>query len=65
MERVFLVLLMKIKKIKFFGISLNNNINEATKIINEFEPSFVYIEDTEPWKILLTIKSERYLNQWR
>ena len=33
-------------KLNLFGISLNNNINEATKIINEFEPSFVYIEDT-------------------
>ena len=33
-------------KLNLFGISLNNNINEATKIINEFEPSFIYIEDT-------------------
>ena len=33
-------------ELNLFGISLNNNINEATKIINEFEPSFIYIEDT-------------------
>ena len=33
-------------KLNLFGISLNNNINEATKIINEFEPSFIHIEDT-------------------
>jgi len=33
-------------KLNLFGISLNNDINEATKIINEFEPSFIYIEDT-------------------
>ena len=32
-------------KLNLFGISLNNNINEATKIINELEPSFIYIED--------------------
>ena len=43
-------------KLNLFGISLNNNINEATKIINEFEPSFIYIEDKD-WKILLIIKN--------
>ena len=31
-------------KLNLFGISLNNNLNVANKIIDDFNPSFIYIE---------------------
>ena len=32
-------------KLNLFGISLNNNLNTANKIIDDFNPSFIHIED--------------------
>ena len=49
-------------KLNLFGISLNNNINEATKIINEFEPSFIYIEDKDAFDNQKESKEIIYLN---
>ena len=34
-------------KLNLFGISLNNNIGVAKKIIDDFNPSFIYIEDKD------------------
>ena len=34
-------------ELNLFGISLNNNLNVANKIINDFNPSFIYIEDKD------------------
>ncbi len=34
-------------KLNLFGISLNNNLNTANKIIDDFNPSFIHIEDKD------------------
>ena len=49
-------------KLNLFGISLNNNLNIANKIIDDFNPSFVYIEDKDTFDNQKESKEIIYLN---
>ena len=49
-------------KLNLFGISLNNNLNVANKIINNFNPSFIYIEDKDTFDNQKESKEIIYLN---
>ena len=48
--------------LNLFGISLNNNLNLANKIIDDFNPSFVYIEDKDTFDNQKESKEIIYLN---
>jgi len=49
-------------KLNLFGISLNNNLNVTNKIIDDFNPSFIYIEDKETFDNQKESKEIFYLN---
>jgi len=49
-------------KLNLFGISVNNNLNIANKIIDDFNPSFVYIEDKDTFDNQKESKEIIYLN---
>ena len=49
-------------ELNLFGISLNNNLNVANKIIDDFNPSFIYIEDKDTFYKQKESKEKIYLN---
>ena len=49
-------------KLNLFGISLNNNLNTANKIIDDFNPSFIHIEDKDTFDNQKESKEIIYLN---
>ncbi len=49
-------------KLNLFGISLNNNLNTANKIIDDFNPSFIHIEDKDTFDNQKASKEIIYLN---
>ena len=49
-------------KSNLFGISLNNNLNTANKIIDDFNPSFIHIEDKDTFDNQKASKEIIYLN---
>ena len=61
-ESVLSVINENKSKLNLFGISLNNNLNIANKIIDDFNPSFVYIEDKDTFDIQKESKEVIYLN---
>ena len=60
-ESVLSVINENKSKLNLFGISLNNNLMIANKIIDDFNPSFVYIEDKDTL-IIKNLKTVIYLN---
>ena len=61
-ESVLSVINENKSKLNLFGISLNNNLNLANKIIDDFNPSFVYIEDKDTFDNQKESKEIIYLN---
>ena len=61
-ESVLSVINENKSKLNLFGISLNNNLNIANKIIDDFNPSFVYIEDKDTFDNQKESKEIIYLN---
>jgi len=61
-ESVLSVINENKSKLNLFGISLNNNLNIANKIIDDFNPSFVYIEDKDTFENQKESKEIVYLN---
>ncbi len=49
-------------KLNLFGISLNNNIGATKKIIDDFNPSFIYIEDKDAFNNKTEFKETIYLH---
>ena len=47
-------------KLNLFGISLNNNLNTANKIIDDFNPSFIHIEDKDTFDQFLKLLKAEY-----
>ena len=58
-ESVLSVINENKSKLNLFGISLNNNLNTANKIIDGFNPSFIHIEDKDTFCLLYTSPSPR------
>ena len=61
-ESVLSVINENKSKLNLFGISLNNILNVANKIIDDFNPSFVYIEDKDTFDNQKESKEIIYLN---
>ena len=49
-------------ELNLFGISLNNNLNAVNKIVDDFNPSFIYIEDKDTFDNQKESKEIIYLN---
>ena len=61
-ESVLSVISQNKESLNLFGISLNKNILKSQKILKEYSPDYVFIDDHNSFKSLASEDSERYLN---
>ena len=61
-ESVLSVISQNKESLNLFGISLNKNILKSQKILKEYSPDYIFIDDHNSFKSLASEDSERYLN---
>ena len=61
-ESVLSVISQNKESLNLFGISLNKNILKSQKILKEYSPDYIFIDDHDSFKSLASEDSERYLN---
>ena len=61
-DSVLSVISQNKESLNLIGISFNKNILKSKKILKEFSPEYVFIDDFDSYKSLVTKNSERYLN---